>query len=115
MQDVWLAELHRIVKPGGILVITIHGRNATKTLSDEAMNALLTKGFLHLTSKKMNGILPDWYHTTWHSREYVFKCLSRWFENVSYFEVPDGAQAFVVGYPKLPRPSISVQADSGTS
>ena len=102
MQDAWLSELHRIIEPGGLIVLTVHGRNATKNLTEEDRAILETDGFLHKTSRKMKGIMPEWYHTTWHSRTYILNNLSRWFERISYFEVPEGTQDFVVGVSKTP-------------
>ncbi len=100
MQDAWLSEQHRIIKPGGAIVLTIHGRNATRNLAQQDRATLEAVGFLHKTSKKMKGVMPEWYHTTWHSQTYVLNHLSRWFERISYFEVRDGVQDFVVAFPK---------------
>jgi cyclopropane fatty-acyl-phospholipid synthase-like methyltransferase len=97
MQDSWLSEFRRILKPGGALLITIHGKNATKVLSAQDLSILQTSGFLHKTSKKLRGIVPEWYHTTWHSQRYIQEHLACWFRDVSYFEIPDGSQDLVIG------------------
>jgi cyclopropane fatty-acyl-phospholipid synthase-like methyltransferase len=95
MQDEWIAELRRILRAGGVLVFTVHGQNATSGLTPEDLNALETAGFVHKKSRKLHGIVPEWYHTTWHSRAYVMKHFTQWFDEISYFEVPDGLQDFV--------------------
>ena len=100
MQDAWLPELHRILEPGGLLLLTVHGRNAARSLAADDLATLKTVGFLHKTSNKLKGIVPDWYHTTWHSRDYATNRLARWFEHISYFEVSDGRQDFVIGRAK---------------
>ena len=90
MQDAWLSEFHRILKQGGVLLITINGKNAIEGLTARDLAVLESVGFLHKTSKKLRGIFPEWYHTTWHSRSYIKEHLSRWFRDVSYVEIPDG-------------------------
>lgn len=97
MQDLWLAELNRVLKPGGVLLLSVHGEAAAKELDPEGRKALDRAGFLHRRSRKLKGMVPDWYHTTWHSRNYIVDRLSRWFEDVRYDVVPDGLQDFVSG------------------
>lgn len=97
MQDAWLGELRRILKAGGSLIITVHGRNATTSLTSDDHLALDASGILHKTTRKLKGFVPEWYHTTWHSRTYIMSRLSRQFDHVSYVEVPDGLQDCVVG------------------
>ncbi len=104
MQDSWLEELHRILRPGGLLIITVHGGNAARRLSTDDRERLLTSGFLHKTSGKLAGLVPEWYHTTWHSREYIVQKLSGLFDKVQYVEVGDGMQDCIVA---LRRHSVS--------
>ncbi len=96
MQDVWLAELRRIVKPDGVLIITLHGRKAAQCLPERDRVALESQGFLHKTSRKLSGWLPDWYHTTWHSQNYILQKLSALFNTATYFEVTDVIQDCVL-------------------
>jgi ubiquinone/menaquinone biosynthesis C-methylase UbiE len=98
MQDAWLPELHRLLMPGGVLVITVHGANAQTRLTDTERAKLRASGLLHKKSRKLHGMVPDWYHTTWHSREHITSQLSRWFRKVQYVEVPDGMQDIVVAF-----------------
>ena len=97
MQDLWIQELNRILKPGGVLLLTIYGKGATDGLDEEGHRALQAGGFLHRRSQKLRGIVPDWYHTTLHSREYMVERLSRWFGDVRYQVVADGLQDIVAG------------------
>jgi SAM-dependent methyltransferase len=96
MQDAWLRELRRILKPGRLLILTVHGRNATRHVTPEDLKTLNTVGFLHKKSRKLAGIVPEWYHTTWHSRDYIVNRVSRWFQIASYCEIPDGLQDVLV-------------------
>lgn len=95
MQNVWLAELYRILKAGGVLVITIYGKAASNDLDEEGRRVLQIHGFVHQRSSKLKGLLPDWYQTTWHSQEYIVNRLSAWFDNVRYFRAPGGQQDIV--------------------
>jgi SAM-dependent methyltransferase len=95
MQDSWLAELNRILKPGGVLLLTIFGENARKGLDVEGQRALQADGFVHRRSQKLRGLVPEWYQTTLHSREYMVGRLSKRFEDTRYFEVPGGMQDVV--------------------
>ncbi|MBZ5594526.1 MAG: class I SAM-dependent methyltransferase [Acidobacteriia bacterium] len=96
MQDIWLAELSRILKPGGVLLLTVYGTAATKGLDAEGQRTLRDHGFVHKRSQKLKGLVPDWYQTSWHSREYILDRLSAGFEDVRYRVIPDGLQDVVV-------------------
>jgi hypothetical protein len=39
--------------------------------------------------------VPDWYQTTWHSRDYIVNRVSGWFEDVRHYSVPGGTQDVV--------------------
>jgi len=96
LQDIWLGELKRIVRPGGIVILTVHGQNAAKVLDEDAATELARTGFLHLRSRKLAGIVPDWYHTSWHSEAYIVARLNALFTDVHYTAVRDGIQDLVV-------------------
>jgi SAM-dependent methyltransferase len=92
MQDAWLGELNRILRPDGVLVLTIFSKNARERLDAEGQRELRAAGFVHRRSQKLKGLVPDWYHTTLHSPEYMMDRLSTSFEMVRYLEVPGGMQ-----------------------
>jgi len=96
MQDLWLTELKRILKPGGIVILTVHGERAAASLDEGAAQSLKAAGFLHRQSRKLSGIVPKWYGTSWHSRSYITARLGRSFDDVRYTAVPDGVQDLVV-------------------
>jgi SAM-dependent methyltransferase len=96
LQDIWLKELRRIVRPQGIVILTVHGQKAAKILGQGAATEFARAGFVHLRSRKLAGIVPDWYHTSWHSEAYIVGRLSALFTDVHYTAVCDGIQDLVV-------------------
>jgi SAM-dependent methyltransferase len=96
MQDMWLIEIKRVLKPGGIVILTVHGERAAGTLDEEAAGILKSAGFMHQRSRKLSGLVPDWYNTSWHSQPYIVARLDALFSDVRYTVVPDGIQDLVV-------------------
>ena len=101
-QDAWLLELHRILRPGGLLVASVHGR-----LSWEQWIPVLGKshleqeGFYFLKSGVDAGLHPDWYQVAWHTEAYVRRHWGRWYEVRSYLEGGlNGYQDIVVAVPR---------------
>ncbi len=96
MQDLWLGELSRALKPTGLLLLTVHSDSAALSLDANGRLALKTTGFLHRTSTKLRGVVPEWYHTSWHSPEYISRRAAIWFEEVFYEPVLGSFQDFVL-------------------
>lgn len=85
----WLEDLRRVLKPGGHLLATLHGRNAQASCSSRERADLRHHGFHyrvdHKGALKLDG-LPDSYQTAFHSKDYVTREWGRIFELVSYNE-----------------------------
>lgn len=97
MQDFWLQELRRVLKPDGILFFTVHGHNAAQILREkDDKRVLQTQGFLHKKSRKLAGLTPDWYHTTFHSERYIRDKVRPYFGESLYLTIPEGMQDCVV-------------------
>ena len=97
-QDRYLAMLHGLLKPNGVLLFTVHGDNAAKSLRPQQHEDLISSGFLHLTSTKLRGIVPPNYHTTWHTEPYLAARLAPHFPRVEYHVILDGVQDVVLAY-----------------
>jgi len=93
-QRAWLPELRRILKPGGLLLLSFHSRNVWQPLEDAG--AIERDGFVFRTSSKLKGILPEWYQTAFQSQPSIVKALSAHFSEVGYLERNLGDQDVAV-------------------
>jgi SAM-dependent methyltransferase len=90
VQFAWLEELHRITKPGSIVLMTIHGRTTLDyagvpaAFYSAAISRVQAEGFvITACNDQINGIINDrdYYVNVMHSRDYIYR---RWGE---YFEI----------------------------
>jgi len=87
----WLSELRRIASPGGILILSVSGEKSRSTwdFPEQDKPRLLEKGIIFYVTQtgryKSDG-LPDFYQHTVHTKEYVIKEWSKYFNILSYVE-----------------------------
>jgi SAM-dependent methyltransferase len=85
-QDRWLEELRRVTKPGGTILLTVHGDEAVRYVSEMMANAggdgdalrndLRRSGIAFVSQdSNVGGPFPDFYHSTFHAPWYIF---DRW-------------------------------------
>jgi ubiquinone/menaquinone biosynthesis C-methylase UbiE len=86
MQFAWLAELQRVIDSGGYLVLTVHGKNHYDILLEGIKRQSITGGFYYDYDSIITDGLPEFYKVTYHTREYVYREWSRFFEVVDYVE-----------------------------
>lgn len=90
MQDLWLAELRRVVAPGGILLLSTHGETMTRAMLDGIsgggedpspyLETLQTRGILFIEDDGYVGsVHPPYYHSTFHAPWYVYSHWGRVF------------------------------------
>lgn len=82
LQFDWLAELQRVTKPGGYLILTTHGENiAPESIKSE----LSAKGFTYRDAKN-NLIGSDYIDIVWHSTKYIQENWGKYFEIVKHID-----------------------------
>lgn len=79
LQHRWLAELRRVTKPEGLLVLSTQGDALIRGhLGAEENRALDERGFYYSKYGSTEG-LPEYYQAAWHTRGYVERVWSRYF------------------------------------
>lgn len=76
----WLEEIKRILKPGGMALLSIHGKHYWQNIPEEHAKTLREEGFVFIASDVMKGLFPDWYQSTYHSKSYVLDKYSRYMQ-----------------------------------
>lgn len=90
MQFAWLAELHRILKPGGVLAASFHGAHYWRNVEPGVTAEVEARGFAYRQGPPTDG-LPDFYMVAYHSQDYI---RSRWSE---HFDIVDLKAAYIHG------------------
>ena len=85
MQFAWLQELVHIAKPGGYLLLTIHGEALFPYTSGEQKELFERQGFYYLKEQGTKG-LPDFYQTTFHNHAYIHHLWREYFEIITIIE-----------------------------
>jgi SAM-dependent methyltransferase len=89
-QDLWLSELQRITRPGGFVVLTVHGEAALPEQAWGIRDRLERDGIAFVEGGFPSDFaLPSWYQNTWHAPWYVFEHWGRSFDVRGY--VPRGS------------------------
>lgn len=85
-QDAWLEEWLRLVKPGGLLLVTYHGEGflaASNPPMREQIEAMWEPtGFAFPQDDFWRGVFPEYYGNAYHRHEYVREHWGRHFEVV---------------------------------
>lgn len=94
LQFVWLAELRRVLSPGGYALISTHGSALLSKYDPSAIQEFLNQGFHFQTLSRAKG-LPCYYQTSYHSEKYISENWS------SFFEIVDIVQRGVLHHQDL--------------
>lgn len=79
MQWLWLSELRRVLKPGGVL-LTSKLDPDTLQLPHDVRAEGVAKGFVYWSDADATAGLPDFYRLAYHTRDYVQRHWSQYFE-----------------------------------
>lgn len=83
VQRKWLKELHRVLRPGGVFVATVHGRTAAGEFGVTDVPGIQD----HYLDPFMADVLPaDYYRTVLQTEAYTRDAWSDWFDVVAYEE-----------------------------
>ena len=74
----WLEELRRVTRPGGTLLLTVHGERLFRKVPRNAREELRQSGFCHSNCGLTPG-LPDFYQTSFHCDDYIRSEWSKFF------------------------------------
>ncbi|MBU4263827.1 MAG: class I SAM-dependent methyltransferase [Proteobacteria bacterium] len=87
-QKSWLAEFKRLLAPGGICLISLHGHFCWKDFSAEDQLCLQEKGFLmkEIVDPYQRSVFPAWYRAAYHSRAFATELYGNFFEIMDYIE-----------------------------
>lgn len=92
-QFAWLRELRNILKPSGLLLATVVGRDIWgRRLPRSLARQVERDGFFFLSCNVMGKVFPDFYRTAYHTEEYVRRRFSEEFEVLDY--IPQGLGKF---------------------
>jgi 2-polyprenyl-3-methyl-5-hydroxy-6-metoxy-1,4-benzoquinol methylase len=79
MQFLWLGELERVLRPGGLAALSTHGEGVLKERSRHRWKRLKADGFLYMQGGAVEG-LPDYYQNAFHTHTYIRRHWSEYFE-----------------------------------
>ena len=85
MQDAWLKELARIMKPGGHGIFTTHGEHTFSLLKEDDRTKVRDAGFHYGDFGATEG-LPDFYQTSFQTTDYVRREWAKHFDVLAICE-----------------------------
>jgi hypothetical protein len=93
MQIRWLEDWRRIVRPGGVALVTYHGEDFVENTlsgSSEYYKNILDQqkekqGFAFIDDKAWSGIFPEFYQTAYHHTRYIKEVWSKYFDIIKIY------------------------------
>ena len=88
-QSLWLKEMQRVLVPGGLLLVSVHGEFCAR-IAYPGRNAieLLKNGIYDARQyHSLDGVAPDgYYRVTWQTKDFTMIEYSRYFDVLEYIE-----------------------------
>jgi SAM-dependent methyltransferase len=95
LQDAWLAELNRVTRPDGVLLLTVSGEHPFAGFLQTWLDAGADPAFWEERYRReglvyveddswVGGPFPDFYHSTFHAPWYVFEHWTKFLELHAY-------------------------------
>jgi SAM-dependent methyltransferase len=84
-QKAWLGELSRVTRPGGIVLLTVHGPSCTERLGPELRHRLQADGFVFQEADSTKAIFPRWYMASYQTPEYLREAVKGSFDLLGQF------------------------------
>jgi SAM-dependent methyltransferase len=90
-EEAWLEELHRVLRPGGTMLVTVHGQTTVdfaslKPADDRLLRARIEEEGLVVTSSnnQLDGFVehPEEYVNVFHSERRIQQGWGRWFKDI---------------------------------
>lgn len=98
-QDAWLAELARVLRPGGVVTLTVNGQHgfdqfcssipAGSPVRQQVADVFYARGQYYTKDDQWGPDFPDFYHSAFHSVAYIFDHWSKFLRVCQY--IPRGA------------------------
>ncbi len=81
----WLDELKRVARSGAVLLLSVHGHHCWKDLPAEEVERIERTGFgVRSGPDTWHGLFPEWYQNAFHTKDYVHRNFSKYFEILDY-------------------------------
>jgi ubiquinone/menaquinone biosynthesis C-methylase UbiE len=83
-QFLWLEELQRVTKPGGIVLLTLHGRHCWQSLPPATVAKIELDGIAVIDEPFMKLFSPLYHTNAYHARDYVEQQFGKYFHVLDY-------------------------------
>ena len=116
--DAWIAELARLIRPGGLVILTFSSARALPTIHGQPLSSYLTLARRGIDDELVGTLLDEilepgaegYYREVFHSIDYIGRHWARWFDVIEIHEMLSfGASSYLV---MRRRPSTGVPAPS---
>ncbi len=71
MEQAWLADISRVLKPGGYALLTVHGEAFFDAIARQAAHQVRQNGFVYVAGDTLTDGLPEFYRNSYHTASYI--------------------------------------------